>query len=149
MVTVISWTSCTKSKYIYRTFFYTVFITTFTDLAFLLTLHMVIYWTWLHTKINNICMSDPNPVAFQNSCSMYTILYIYIYIYIYMALQCSKIFHNKVSSEFLRQDSQSLYNFGKIQNVGETELSLEKDLIFRFRLYFSASFALHFIVSDT
>ena len=42
-----------------------------------------------------------------------------------MSLQCSKLFHNKVSSEFLRQDSQSLYNFGKIQNVGETELSEE------------------------
>ena len=42
-----------------------------------------------------------------------------------MALQCSKLFHNKVSSEFLRQYSQSLYNFGKIQNVGETELSEE------------------------
>ena len=29
----------------------------------------------------------------------------------------------QVSSEFLRQDSQGSYNFGKIQNVGETELS--------------------------
>ena len=40
----------------------------------------------------------------------------------------------------LRQDSQSSYSFGKIQNVGETGLSekkkisvsLEKDFIFRF-----------------
>ena len=28
--------------------------------------------------------------------------------------------------EFLRQDSQSSYSFGKIQNVGDPELSEEK-----------------------
>ena len=43
-----------------------------------------------------------------------------------MVLQWSKIFYYKVSSEFLWQDSQSLYSFGKIQNVRETELSEEK-----------------------
>ena len=64
----------------------------------------------------------------------------------------SKLFRYKVSGEFLRQDSQSLYSFGKIQNVGEKELSeekkfsvsLEKDFIFRFHIYFSASFASYF-----
>ena len=64
----------------------------------------------------------------------------------------SKLFRYKVSGEFLRQDSQSFYSFGKIQNVGEKELSeekkfsvsLEKDFIFRFHIYFSASFASYF-----
>ena len=44
----------------------------------------------------------------------------------YMVLQCSKLIYHKVSSKFLRQDSQSSYSFGKIQNVGETELAEEK-----------------------
>ena len=35
-----------------------------------------------------------------------------------------------VSSEFLRQDSQSSYSFGNIQNVGEIELFEEKKLVF-------------------
>ena len=39
----------------------------------------------------------------------------------------------QVSSELLRQDSQSSYSFGKIQNVGETELSQEKKLVFHWR----------------
>ena len=43
-----------------------------------------------------------------------------------MVLKGSKLFYYKVSSEFLRQGLQSSYNFGKIQNVGETELSGEK-----------------------
>ena len=43
-----------------------------------------------------------------------------------MVLQCPKLIYYEVSSEFLQQDSQSLHNFGKIQNVGETELSEEK-----------------------
>ena len=43
-----------------------------------------------------------------------------------MVLQCSKIFYYKVSNEFLRQDSQSSCKFGKIQNIGETELSEQK-----------------------
>ena len=70
-----------------------------------------------------------------------------------MILQCSKLFYYKVSSEFLRQDLQKPYSFGKIQNVGETKpseeekfsVSLEKDFIFRFHLYFCASFASYFI----
>ena len=45
----------------------------------------------------------------------------------------SKPFYYKVSGEFLRQDSQSLYSFGKIQNVGEKELSEEKNLVFHWR----------------
>ena len=45
------------------------------------------------------------------------------HIHKYMALQCSKLFHDKVSIEFLQQDSQSSYSFGKIQHVEETELS--------------------------
>ena len=36
-----------------------------------------------------------------------------------------KLFYSKVSSGFLRQDSQSSYSFGKIQNVGGPELSEE------------------------
>ena len=43
-----------------------------------------------------------------------------------MVLQCSKLFYYKVSRDFLRQDSQSSYSFGKIQNVRETALSKEK-----------------------
>ena len=74
-----------------------------------------------------------------------------------MVLQCSKLIYYKVSSEFLRQDSQSSYSFGKIQNVGETELSeeekvsvlFEKDFIFRFHIYLYASFPSYFLVSDT
>ena len=38
----------------------------------------------------------------------------------YMVLHCSKLFYYKVSRGFLRQDSESSYSFGKIQNVGET-----------------------------
>ena len=45
------------------------------------------------------------------------------FMYMYMVLQCSKLFYYNVSSEFVRQDSQSSHGFGKIQNVGETELS--------------------------
>ena len=48
------------------------------------------------------------------------------HIHKYMVLQCSKLFYYKVSSEFLRQDSQGSYCFGKIQNVGETKLSEKK-----------------------
>ena len=44
----------------------------------------------------------------------------------YMVLQCSKLLYCKVSSEFQRQDSQSSYSFGKIQQVGETDISEEK-----------------------
>ena len=50
-----------------------------------------------------------------------------------MVLQCSKLLYYKVSSEFLRQDSQSSYSFGKIQNVEKTELSEEKNLVFHWR----------------
>ena len=38
-----------------------------------------------------------------------------------------------VSSEFVRRDSQTSHGFGKIQNVGETELSEEKNLVFHWR----------------
>ena len=59
-------------------------------------------------------------------------------------------------SEFLQQDSQSSYSFGKIQNVGEIELSeekrcsvsLEKDFIICSCIYFFASFPAYFLVSD-
>ena len=47
------------------------------------------------------------------------------HIHKYMVLQCSKLFYSKVSSEFLRQDSQSSCSFGKIQNVGDLEFSEE------------------------
>ena len=43
-----------------------------------------------------------------------------------MVIQFSKLFHYKVSYEILRQDLQNSERFGKIQNVGETELSDEK-----------------------
>ena len=59
-----------------------------------------------------------------------------------MVLQCSKVFYFKVSSRFMRQDSQSSYSFGKTQNVGSVEtseekvsVSLEKDFIFCFHFY--------------
>ena len=45
------------------------------------------------------------------------------YIYKYMILQRSELFHLKVSTGFLRQDSQSWSNFDKIQNLGDLELS--------------------------
>ena len=69
-----------------------------------------------------------------------------------MVLQYSKLFYSKVSSGFLRQDSQSSYIFRKILNVGDPELSEEKkisvslarDFIFRFHIYLSASFAFYF-----
>ena len=38
--------------------------------------------------------------------------------------------YSKVSSEFLRQDSQSSCSFDKIQNVGDLELSEEKTYIY-------------------
>ena len=44
-----------------------------------------------------------------------------------MVLQRSKLFHSKVSTWFLPQDSQSSYSFAKIQNVGGPELSEEKN----------------------
>ena len=46
------------------------------------------------------------------------------HIYKYMVLQCSKLFYYKVSREFLRQNLQSSYSLGKIQNVGD--FSVEK-----------------------
>ena len=48
------------------------------------------------------------------------------YIHKYLVLQYSKLLYYKVSSEFLQQDWQSSYSFGKIQNVGQTEISEEK-----------------------
>ena len=55
-----------------------------------------------------------------------------------MVLQCSKLFYHNVSSEYLRQDSQSSYSFSntvyysfmQTQNVGETELSEEKVILY-------------------
>ena len=58
--------------------------------------------------------------------SSYAPMYLPMYIHNYMVLQRSKLIYYKVSSEFLRQDSQSSYSFGMIQNVGETELSEER-----------------------
>ena len=60
-----------------------------------------------------------------------------------MVHQCSELFYCKVSSEFLQQDSQSSYSFGKTQNVGVPELSqekkisvsLQKDFIFCFHTH--------------
>ena len=60
-----------------------------------------------------------------------------------MYLQCSKLFYYKVSNGFLGQNLQNLYSFGKIQNVGETELSGEKIECFigeRFQISFSYIF---------
>ena len=50
-----------------------------------------------------------------------------------MVLQGSKLSDCKVSISFLRPDLQSSYSFGRIQNVGETELSKEKSLVFHWR----------------
>ena len=73
-----------------------------------------------------------------------------------MVLQCSERFYSKVSSGFLQQDSEGSYSFGKIQNVGDQELSeekfsisLEKNFMFRFHRNFSTSFVFYFLVPDT
>ena len=50
-----------------------------------------------------------------------------------MVLHCSELLYYNVSSNFLRQDSQSSYSFGNIQNVGKTELSEQKNLVFHWR----------------
>ena len=50
-----------------------------------------------------------------------------------MVLQWSKLFHSKISVGFLLKDSQSLYTFGKIQNLGGPKLSEEKNLVFHWR----------------
>ena len=56
----------------------------------------------------------------------YVPMYLPMYIHNYMVLQCSKLIYYKVFCEFLQQDSQRSCSFGKIQNVGETELSEER-----------------------
>ena len=65
-----------------------------------------------------------------------------------LVLKCSKLFNSKLSSGFLQQDSQSSYGSGKNQNVRvqnflmkKDSVSLEKDFIFQFYIYFSTSFA--------
>ena len=62
-----------------------------------------------------------------------------------------KAFHSKVSGGFLWQDLQSSYSFGKIQNVGHPEISKEivsqeKDFIFQFHIYFSASIYIYIYI---
>ena len=57
----------------------------------------------------------------------------------YIVLQCSKLFYCKVSSGFLRQNSQSSYSFGIIQNAGvkkKLRVSMEKNSLFRFQICF-------------
>ena len=62
----------------------------------------------------------------------------------------------QVSSGFLGQDLKSSYIFGKIQNVGGTELLEEKKLVFHWRkisyfvstLYFSTTFAFYILLYD-
>ena len=59
----------------------------------------------------------------------------------------SKVIYSKVSSRFLRQDSQSSYSFGKIQNVGSPKLFEEKVQCImgeRFRISFSHLFSRQF-----
>ena len=59
----------------------------------------------------------------------------------------STLFYCKDSSDLLRKDSQTSYSFGKIQNVRETELSEEKNLVFigeSFRISFSYIFFRYF-----
>ena len=59
---------------------------------------------------------------------------------------------NKNNNNWLFYIYIYIYSFGKIQNVGETKLfeekkfsvSLETNFIFRFHIYFSASFASYF-----
>ena len=70
----------------------------------------------------------------------------------YMVSQCSKLFCIKDFSGFLRQGCWSSYSLGKIQNVGRKKtfsVSLKKNSLFQFHLYFSASFALYLLVSHT
>ena len=51
-------------------------------------------------------------------------------------LQCWKLFYYNVSSEFLRQDSQSSYSFGNTANVEEIEEKIwRKDLKKKFSIY--------------
>ena len=48
------------------------------------------------------------------------------HIFKYKVLQYSKLFYSKISTGFLRQDLQSSCRFGKIQNLGDSELSEKK-----------------------
>ena len=70
----------------------------------------------------------------------------------YMVSLCSKLFCIKDFSGFLRQGWWSSYSLGKIQNEGRKKtfsVSLKKNSLFKFHLYFSASFALYLLVSHT
>ena len=72
----------------------------------------------------------------------------------YMVLQCSKLFYYKVSSEFLQQEFHTVLAKSKMQEKQnflkkKTSVSLEKDFIFRFHIYFSASFTFYLLISDT
>ena len=58
--------------------------------------------------------------------------------FFFLVLQCSKLFNSKVSSGFLRQDSQSSYSFGKIQNVVSPELSEENEVLYEKQFGFQA-----------
>ena len=49
----------------------------------------------------------------------------------HIILKCSKLLiHSKVLTSFLRKHSQSSYNFGRIQSVGDVELSEKKALLY-------------------
>ena len=67
---------------------------------------------------------------FSVSVSKQTIALVRDYVYDVCGYVCDspvlKALYSKVFSEFLRPDSQSSYSFGKIQNVGDSELSEEK-----------------------
>ena len=56
-----------------------------------------------------------------------------------MVFLCPKLFHSKVSTGILRQDSLSSYSFGKIQNVRGPEHSEEKNFFHKFYRKFKPS----------
>ena len=84
------------------------------------------------TSVASVCMCCDNVTKRKKHESFFDklssrILSILKHIHKYMVLQCSKLFYSKVSNGFLRQDLQSYYSFGKIQNVVGPELSEEKN----------------------
>ena len=74
----------------------------------------------------------------------------------YKVLQYSKLIHLKVSTEFLQKDSQSSWNSGIIQKVGDMKffkekieyifvIFFEKDFLFQVHIYCCSSFPFYFL----
>ena len=84
---------------------------------------MLILQLW---DLSTLCVVDP----------LWPFKYIYIYIYIYI----TKKQKAKLTKIYLKNE---------IWNLSTMKHSLEKDFIFHSDIYFSAGFALYFLVSDT